>query len=649
MRIDRFRVLNFKSYFDSGEIKLSPGINLVVGRNSAGKSVLLDALGLRFLGRPHRSLRSLPHRDDPESPLSRVEITGSCDGAELKRTFLKGGGRFHYPWPKGRPKNEQNARALIEEIFSARPATLRLQAQAGLNGPAAVQGSGGLPLSWAGAPAESDFEVNAFDLSPDAERRAVGAVGFTASGHDLGVLATHTLLPRLFRFQAERLNVGTCHHGISTILAPNAQNLPEVLSNLQANRDLFDDYIRRVREVFPIVESIAVRSAANNQVEIRVWQLPQASRRDDLAFPLNECGTGIGQVLAILYVAMASEDPQIILVDEPNSFLHPGAARALIRVLRQIPQHQYVIATHAPEVISEAGDCPVIQVQWGGGESRCEVFTAKTTEVSRRLLLDVGARLSDVFGFDEILWVEGPSDQACINAILKVRFPPRPGLAVLPVRDTGNFDRRRARDVVAIYRQASMASALLPPTIGFLLDREKRTDRDMDQIMNETDRAVSFLQRAMIENYLMSPPAIADVLATAGDVGQHQRVEDIEYWIRSNGNAREYRAPEFEPFADGWLSRVDGARLLRDLFLECTNNTIEFRKTEHCEALVSSIVSKQPQFLEPLVDLLESKLRYRRLAAGGTSVQIADSSGESGTTNVDTSIPDKYAITTPDK
>lgn len=625
MRIDCFRVLNFKSYFDSGEIHLSPGMNLVVGRNSAGKSVLLDALGLRFAGRPHRSLRSLPHRDDPEAPTSQVVIDASCDGSELKRVLLKDRGQFHCPWPAGRPKNQQNASELIDEMLSERPVRLRLQAQAGLNAMASVQGRSRFPVLWEGAPPENGFEGNAFHFSLAGDRRTIGAVGFGVSGHDLGALAAKTLLPRLFRFQAERLNVGTCHHGTGTVLAANAQNLPEVLSNLQANPDLFSDYIQRVQEVFPMVESITVRSAANNQMEIRVWQLPQASRRDDLAFPLNECGTGIGQVLAILYVVMASDDPQIILIDEPNSFLHPGAARALIRVLRHFPQHQYVIATHAPEVISEAGECPVIQVTWRDGESQCEVFAAKTTEVSRRLLLDVGARLSDVFGFDEILWVEGPSDQACITVLLQSRFPPRPGLVVLPVRDTGNFDRRRARDIVAIYRQASMASALVPPTIGFLLDKEKRTDRAMDEIMNETGGAVSFLDRSMIENYLINPSAIADVLATTAELGQHHEKEVIESWIRSRGNAQEYRASTLEPFSDQWLSHVDGARLLRDLFLEFTNNTIEFRKTDHCEALVSSIISNQPQFLEPLVAVLESKLGYRRLAGAGGKSRDADS------------------------
>ena len=74
MKIDSFRVLNYKSYLDSGEIALSPGMNIVVGKNSVGKSALIEALSLQFTGRPHRSIQSLPHPEDAENPRSEVAL-----------------------------------------------------------------------------------------------------------------------------------------------------------------------------------------------------------------------------------------------------------------------------------------------------------------------------------------------------------------------------------------------------------------------------------------------------------------------------------------------------------------------------------------------------------------------------------------------
>src|SRR5205807_561938 len=79
----------------------------------------------------------------------------------------------------------------------------------------------------------------------------------------------------------------------------------------------------------------------------------ETTGRDDLAIPLAECGTGIGQVLSILYVVLKSEG-NIIIIDEPNSFLHPRAAKALVSILREDRRNQYIISTHSPEVIVAA-------------------------------------------------------------------------------------------------------------------------------------------------------------------------------------------------------------------------------------------------------------------------------------------------------
>ena len=63
--------------------------------------------------------------------------------------------------------------------------------------------------------------------------------------------------------------------------------------------------------------------------------------REDLTVPLSEAGTGVGQVLSILTVVLEADHPTLILLDEPQSFLHPGAIRKLIEILKRYPRHQY--------------------------------------------------------------------------------------------------------------------------------------------------------------------------------------------------------------------------------------------------------------------------------------------------------------------
>jgi hypothetical protein len=42
--ISKFRLRNFKSFADTGQIELRPGFNLVIGANNVGKSALVETL-----------------------------------------------------------------------------------------------------------------------------------------------------------------------------------------------------------------------------------------------------------------------------------------------------------------------------------------------------------------------------------------------------------------------------------------------------------------------------------------------------------------------------------------------------------------------------------------------------------------------------
>ncbi|MBK7873769.1 MAG: ATP-binding protein [Saprospiraceae bacterium] len=104
-------------------------------------------------------------------------------------------------------------------------------------------------------------------------------------------------------------------------------------------------------KLFSNIKDVSTKNIASIP-EIRVW-LPQ-SERPDLTISLDECGTGIGQVMAMLYVIIQSDEPKVIIIDEPNSFLHPSASRKLMEIIKQYDHHQYIISTHSPELITSA-------------------------------------------------------------------------------------------------------------------------------------------------------------------------------------------------------------------------------------------------------------------------------------------------------
>src|SRR5690606_23150984 len=140
-------------------------------------------------------------------------------------------------------------------------------------------------------------------------------------------------------------------------------NLPAVLHYLyNKNPNRFHRYIDLVQEIFPEVKAITIPPINNQTVQILIWNIDPTRERDDLAIPLSMSGTGISQVLAILYIIVTSEIPRIIIIDEPQSFLHPGAIRKLFNILKQHPQHQYIITTHSPIVIAAADPDNILMI-----------------------------------------------------------------------------------------------------------------------------------------------------------------------------------------------------------------------------------------------------------------------------------------------
>jgi hypothetical protein len=458
-----------------------------------------------------------------------------------------------------------------------------------------------------------------FVMNPDAERTDFTCRESLSSGkgNDFGLTVSSLLRERIYSFRAERFNVGSCPVGTRNVLESNAANLPEVLSVLQGNNpSLFARFNEYVRQIFPTVYQVSVRNVPNNQLEIIVWTENPSSQRDDLAVSLAESGTGVGQVLAILYVVLTSQFARTILIDEPNSFLHPAAARKLVEILKvDFPIHQYVIATHSPEIIRAADPTTLFLVGLEGRESKLQHLDSKSVKDQGKCLLEVGARLSDVFGSDQIIWVEGDTEEACYRLIIQhLLKKPLLGRAIVAVRNVGDLEGKRpsAKMIWEIYSQLSKNNALIPPAIAFAFDREQRTQIERDDLASRTSGKVKFLPRRMYENFLLIPEAIQAVLSPLPSFrAACPSVEELKEWLMVNGGKRAYidqPTDRADITSRAWREQVNGAKLLRDLFAELSGDREEYRKTVHSVQLTEWLIQNKPDSLEEVKDFLDSIL-----------------------------------------
>jgi len=431
---------------------------------------------------------------------------------------------------------------------------------------------------------------------------------------DIGLQLVPAFQARIYRFGAERMNVGACPFGTNPRLAQNALNLAEVLNILQGNTPKFADFNRLVHEVFPQIYQVSVTppTSVAGQVEIRVWTLdPKLHDRIDLAMPLAQSGTGIGQVLAILYVALFSTSPQVLIIDEPQSFLHPGAIRKLVQVLKAQSKHQFIVATHSPTVISATEPTSITICRMTNGMSKLERVDLKEAKNLQSYLAEVGARLSDVFGADNILWVEGRTEELCFPIVLERIGQQRlRGTAILAVSNTGDLKTRDAVRVFDMYNRLSQTNSLLPPAIGFIFDSECLSSTDKEELRHRSRGLLKFLPRRMYENYLLHSKAITDIANGIQGFRDPPVTEDeVVALLTEMERQTIYACPSTAEIARvGWNASTDAAKVLEQIFIKLSETRVAFDKRVHAVRLTEWLIDNAPEELREVSDLIISCL-----------------------------------------
>jgi hypothetical protein len=456
------------------------------------------------------------------------------------------------------------------------------------------------PFAWCRISDEGQLEVIDTDRHGDKQ-------------FDVGINIIDVLKERLYNFKAERFNVGKYLAGLGRRLESDARNLPEVLGTLLGETPAkFRLLNQHFRTIFPQVYEVSARNVSGEPQqmglsrEIIVYEVDSPDPED--AIPLNHGGTGLGQVLAMLYVLVESTQPQVIIIDEPQSFLHPGAVRKLFEIFNLYPQHQYIISTHLPYIIHAAKPTTITLVtKERGQESRLQPIDVNETQELSICFDQVGARLSDAYGADNILWVEGPTERDCFPLILEKYSKQRlMGTEVVPVISVDEVLGKGADRVVGIYQQLSRGKGLRPPAIGFIFDRECRKKEKRADLERQLGGRVRFINRRMYENYLLEPKAISTVLIALPGVDKRSvTAAKIKKWLE-----KEVAKPGHlcKMLDESWLNLIDGAKVLENLFSHFSGQTVVYKKVEHGVKLTRWLLDNDTGDLREVAILIEELL-----------------------------------------
>jgi energy-coupling factor transporter ATP-binding protein EcfA2 len=602
MLLTKLSIANYKSYFEKVDFEFSRGFNILLGANSSGKTTVLEAI--RFFdadGSPHRSVANIVDIDTPWHAPSEITATFSLKLSELQKLLPTSG----IIVPISLPAGERIASNLdIEKYWKTNPFDISfikkgsaVQAQYFPLGKFVVRrGPGTSYPRW-------DVSIQHNEIRyPEGMNGTVGSDGT----QEINSLAVN-FHSKIYKFSSERQVRANCT-ATEPKLLPNASNLAYCINHLRSDDSpTFEDLRRYINKIFPQIYDISSVAKSDNNFYLSVITTPANLRRNDLKVPIDQVGTGIFNAIAILYVVLTSRTQHIILLEEPNSYLHPRALKELLAILAEAgPQHQFFITTHSSDVLRNVPASTVTLLEHNGITTSAKQTREKDLFLFRTGLLDLGIKLTDLHGCDRVLWVEGETEEYIFPKILTKYFPDvAQGIAVLKVHGTGDFESKKysPRKVAEIYRRLSDATFLAPPMVAITLDMEDRSREEIDSILRDTDGLVHILPKPMIEDFLLSPEAIQAVLESDLDrsVDLMEIKECLERLIQDPAN-------RFRPSSKG-KSPMHAAKVLEAVFQALGGSGAYYKKTRHGPMLMDWLLESKPEHLDGLIEWFRNFIR----------------------------------------
>ena len=260
----------------------------------------------------------------------------------------------------------------------------------------------------------------------------------------------------------------------------------------------------RIQGVVSVLLGVKI-DAFSSEPTLRRGTPPAELDVDNFVVEVN--GSGIKEALRLL-LDIEFENPDLLLVEEPEIHLHPGLETAMMRHLEQVSQRRQVfITTHSTNFLDTAVSQKIFMV------SKDESTTANLLdrgEVEEQIPAELGIRLSSLFIYDRLVFVEGPSDEEILRACAST-------LDVNLDQYGVGFVHLGGSRSLSYFASGTTLSFLSNRGVKmwFLIDRDEKNDEDIRKIKESLGNAVdsSVLSKREIENYLIHPRTLADQIS----------------------------------------------------------------------------------------------------------------------------------------
>jgi predicted ATP-dependent endonuclease of OLD family len=221
-----------------------------------------------------------------------------------------------------------------------------------------------------------------------------------------------------------------------------------------------------------------------------------------------------------------STEVSVVVIDEPEIYLHPDVQRQLVGILREL-KAEIIIATHSVEIIGEAEPNEILLVD----KNRKSAQRLKDVEGVQQAIEIVGSAqnvtLTHLARTKKIIFVEGLNDFKTIR-----RFSRHFGLIALSNGinltpfESGRFSSWKKVKSLSWGLSKTLDADI---SIGAIYDRDYNCSDQITEIKNELDKNLVYSHihsRKEIENYLLVPSVLNRVLDNA--IAERKSRTDIQ-------------------------------------------------------------------------------------------------------------------------